>query len=69
MPIYAFAAALGGKRVLDAASALAKQSHLPKSKLTLVDRSTTYAHCDPAAATPSHNDFLKTVEPFLKQIG
>jgi hypothetical protein len=29
VPIYAFAAALGGKRVLDAARALARQSHLP----------------------------------------
>ena len=42
--IYAFGAALGGQRVLDAASALAKQSHIPKRNLTLVDR---HAHLRP----------------------
>src|SRR3954469_646568 len=39
--IYAFAAALGGKRVLDAATALAKQSKIPAKQLLLVDRHTT----------------------------
>ena len=50
--IYAFGAALGGKRVLDAATALAKQSHIPRSHLTLLDRHTTYAHNDPNSAAP-----------------
>ena len=68
MPIYAFATTLGNQRVLDAASALAKQAGLPAKDLTLVDRISTYAHCDPLAATPSQNDFLKTVEPFLGKI-
>jgi hypothetical protein len=36
--------------------------------VTLVDRISTYAHCDPLAATPSQNDFLKTVEPFLGKL-
>src|SRR5581483_2503181 len=51
-PIYAFGAALGGQRVLDAATALARQSRIPQDELTLVDRHATYAHNDPAAASP-----------------
>jgi len=66
--IYAFGAALGGTRVLDAARALAKQSHIPRSHLVLVDRHTTYAHNDPNSASPDRNDFLKRLIPFLKSI-
>jgi hypothetical protein len=66
--IYAFGAALGGTRVLDAARALAKQSHIPRSRLVLVDRHTTYAHNDPNSASPERNDFLKRLIPFLKSI-
>jgi hypothetical protein len=66
--VYAFGAALGGRRVLDAASALAKQSHIPKRQLTLVDRHTTYAHNDPNSAAPK-NDFVKFLLPFLAKIG
>jgi pimeloyl-ACP methyl ester carboxylesterase len=69
LPIYAFATSLGDGAVLQAASALARQSGLPAKDLTLVDRSGTYAHCDPIAASPNENDFLKTVEPFLQHIG
>ena len=66
--IYAFGAALGGTRVLDAARTLAKQSHIPTSHLTLVDRHATYAHNDPNSASPSRNDFLKRLIPFLRRI-
>jgi pimeloyl-ACP methyl ester carboxylesterase len=66
--IYAFGAALGGSRVLDAARALAKQSHIPRSHLVLVDRHTTYAHNDPNSASPERNDFLKRLVPFLKRL-
>jgi pimeloyl-ACP methyl ester carboxylesterase len=66
--IYAFGAALGGTRVLDAARALAKQSHIPRNHLVLVDRHTTYAHNDPNSATPARNDFLKRLVPFLKSL-
>ena len=65
--IYAFGAALGGQRVLDAASALAKQSQIPKRNLTLVDRHATYAHNDPNSAAP-RNAFVKNLLPFLRQI-
>ncbi len=65
--IYAFGAALGGKRVLDAATALAKQSHIPRSHLTLLDRHTTYAHNDPNSAAPK-NAFVKALIPFLRGI-
>ena len=69
LPIYAFATSLGDGAVIRAATALARQSGLSAKDLTLVDRSTTYAHCDPIAASPSHNEFLTTVEPFLQRIG
>jgi hypothetical protein len=39
--IYAFGAALGGQRVLDAAKALAGQSGIPRRNLTLIDRHAT----------------------------
>jgi hypothetical protein len=65
--IYAFGAALGGTRVLDAARALARQSGIPSSRLTLVDRHATYAHNDPNAASP-RNDFVARLIPFLGRI-
>ena len=66
--IYAFGAALGGQRVLDAASILADQSGIPKNRLVLVDRHETYSHNDPSSASPK-NDFVKNLIPFLKKIG
>jgi pimeloyl-ACP methyl ester carboxylesterase len=68
VPIYAFGAALGGARVLAAARALAKQSHLARKQLTLIDRHSTYAHNDPSSAFP-RNDFLSHLVPFLQGIG
>jgi len=68
VPMYAFGAALGDGRVLDATKALAKQSHLPKSELTLVDKHNTYAHNDPNAAFPK-NAFIAHLIPFLKSVG
>ena len=65
--IYAFGAALGGQRVLDAASTLAEQSGIPKRNLTLVNRSATYAHNDPNTAAPK-NAFVNHLIPFLKGI-
>jgi hypothetical protein len=65
--IYAFGAALGGERVLDAARALAKQSGIPKRNLTLLDRHRTYAHNDPNSAAP-RNAFVKALIPFLRGI-
>ncbi len=68
MRIYAFGAALGGQRVLDAATTLAQQSHIPKRNLTLINRASTYAHNDPNSAAPS-NAFVNHLIPFLKKIG
>jgi hypothetical protein len=65
--IYAFGAALGAAGVPAAAEALAKQSHIPPSNLTLVNRASTYAHNDPAGASPK-NDFLSRLVPFLKRV-
>jgi hypothetical protein len=69
LPMYAFETSLGAGRVLKGVRALARQSHVPARSLTLVDRHRTYAHCDPLAASPSKNAFLKTVVPFLRGIG
>jgi pimeloyl-ACP methyl ester carboxylesterase len=66
--IYAFAAALGGQRVLDAAKALASQSGIPSRQVVLVDRHTTYAHNDPNSASPKRNEFLKRLFPFLRRV-
>jgi hypothetical protein len=66
--IYAFGAALGGQRVLDAATILAQQSGIPKSRLVLLDRHTTYSHNDPNSASPK-NDFVAKLIPFLKNVG
>jgi hypothetical protein len=65
--IYAFGAALGGQRVLDAATILAQQSGIPKNRLVLVDRHTTYSHNDPSSASPK-NAFVKNLIPFLKKV-
>ena len=66
--IYAFGAALGGQRVLDATTALADQSGIPSSQVILVNRQSAYAHNDPAGASPS-NDFLANLIPFLGTVG
>jgi pimeloyl-ACP methyl ester carboxylesterase len=58
--LYAFGAALGGQRVLDAAETLRKQSGIPKSQLKLVDRHTTYA--------APKNDFVRFLLPFLNKV-
>ena len=63
--MYAFGAALGGTRVLDATRALAQQSGIAAGHLTLIDRHATYAHNDPAGATPGHNVFYKGLLRFL----
>jgi pimeloyl-ACP methyl ester carboxylesterase len=65
--IYAFAAALGGTRVLSAARTLARQSGLPRSALTLVDRHKTYAHNDPAGASPK-NAFVDSLVTWLGRV-
>ena len=67
LKIYAFGAALGGQRVLDAATTLAQQSGIPLTNLTLIDRHDTYAHNDPNSAYPQ-NDFIDNLIPFLDGI-
>ena len=66
--IYAFGAALGGQGVLAAAQILAQQSEIPESRLTLVNRQSTYTHNDPNSASPD-NEFLDNLIPFLDRIG
>jgi pimeloyl-ACP methyl ester carboxylesterase len=65
--IYGFGAALGGQVILDAAKQLARQSHIPASHLTLINRHSTYAHNDPAGAYP-HNVFFSHLVSFLNTV-
>ena len=67
LKIYAFGAALGGQGVLLDAQQLAKQSHIPKRNLVLINRHSTYAHNDPAGAFPN-NVFFDHLVPFLSRI-
>ena len=64
--IYAFGA-YGGAAVTGAAAALARESHIPRSHLVLVDRHGAYAHNDPAAAYP-HNVFFAHLIGFLRTV-
>jgi pimeloyl-ACP methyl ester carboxylesterase len=65
--IYAFGAALGGQRVLDAARILASQSGIPERNLTLIDRQETYSHNDPNSASPK-NEFVDGLVKFLGKV-
>ena len=67
--IYAFAASLGGSRVIEATRDLARRSRIPRRQVVLVDRSATYAHNDPSSAAPARNAFLARLVPFLRRIG
>ena len=66
LKIYAFGAS-GGEGVLTAAQLLAAQSGIPDRNLTLVNRQDTYAHNDPAAASPN-NEFVDYLIPYLRDI-
>jgi hypothetical protein len=65
--IYAFGTSLGGQAVLDSAKALAAQSGIPASNLTLVNRASTYAHNDPNGAYPD-NDFFDQLMPYPQKV-
>jgi hypothetical protein len=69
IPIYAFGAALGGQRVVDAAAALARQGGVPARKQRLVNRAADYTHIDPLSAHPK-NAFVRHLLRFLRrQVG
>ena len=65
--IYAFAGSLGAQRVIDAARSLARQSGVPRRRVTAVNRSSTYSHNDPNSAYP-RNDFIARLVPFLARV-
>ena len=65
--IYGFGARLGGAVILDEIKQLARQSRIPSSHLTLVDRQSTYAHNDPAGAYP-RNVFFSRLVRFLHRV-
>jgi pimeloyl-ACP methyl ester carboxylesterase len=61
--MYAFGA-YGGQVIVQATTALAKESKIPMRNLTLVNGHGTYAHNDPAGAYPK-NLFFTHLIPFL----
>ena len=63
-----YAAQIRNRGVLTSAEALAQQSGIPSSNLTLINEETTYAHNDPAGAYPN-NEFFNNLVPFLDGIG
>jgi len=65
VPLYAFQTDLTSGRVLRGARAFVRASRIRRA--TYVDRSKTYSHLDPIAATP-RNDFITTVVPFLRRL-
>ena len=68
LKIYAFAASLGGERVLTTAKLLAHQSGIPRRNLTLINRASTYAHNDPALGAPKKDTFVKQLVPYLESV-
>jgi pimeloyl-ACP methyl ester carboxylesterase len=66
LPLYAFQTSLSSGRVIAGARAFVKASKVPYWEY--VDGSLGYSHLDPLAATPSKNDFIKTVVPFLRRL-
>ena len=65
--ILAFGARLGGQAILDEAATLARESHIPRRQVTLVDRHATYAHNDPIGAYP-RNAFFSRLIVFLRTV-
>ncbi|HEY5143755.1 MAG TPA: hypothetical protein VII98_09665 [Solirubrobacteraceae bacterium] len=70
IPYYAFQTSLTGAKngVVNGAKNFAKASKVPRSGLKIVDAKATTSHLDPLTAAPATNQFLKTVEPWLKAI-
>jgi pimeloyl-ACP methyl ester carboxylesterase len=64
--MYAFGA-YGGQTILQATTALAKQSKIPMHNLVLVDGHGKYAHNDPAGAYPK-NSFFNHLMTFLGRV-
>jgi len=59
----------GTQTTLTEAEDLAAQSGISPSNLTLIEEESSYAHNDPAGATPEMNEFFKHLVPFLNEIG
>jgi pimeloyl-ACP methyl ester carboxylesterase len=59
----------GEQTTLTEAELLAAQSGIPPSNLTLIEAKATYAHNDPAGATPEINEFFKHLVAFLNELG
>ena len=58
----------GSQTTLTEAELLAEQSEIPQSNLTLIEEKNSYAHNDPAGATPANNEFFKHLVPYLEEI-
>lgn len=67
LQIYAFATRLGGTGVLADALGLADESDIPVKNVLLINRTSSYAHNDPAGAYP-RNAFFGGLLQFLHRV-
>ena len=66
VPIYAFQTDLTNGGVLRGAKALVKQAKTSKKDSTLVEGAPEQSHLDPLTAAADDNEFLDTVEKFIR---
>ncbi len=69
VPIYAFETDLTSGDVLRGAKRLVKKAKTTRGQSMLVEGAPEQSHLDPLTATPSRNEFLKTVVEFLGETG
>jgi len=59
---------LGGTDNYVASAAVAYQRASQIPSVTVINRASTYSHLDPLLAAPSHNAFLQSIVPWIKQL-
>lgn len=68
VPMYVIQTSLGGTDNYVASAAVAYQRASQIPSVTVINRASTYSHLDPLLAAPSHNAFLQSVVPWIKQL-
>jgi pimeloyl-ACP methyl ester carboxylesterase len=69
VPIYAFQTDLTDGNVLAGAERLVDKAKTKPGEAELVNGAPEQSHLDPLTAAPAENEFLETVEPFLRDAG
>ncbi len=68
VPMYVIQTSLGGTDNYVASAAVAYQRASQIPSVTVINRASTYSHLDPLLAAPSHNAFLQSIVPWIKQL-